>query len=183
MELLERCFTPIRHFTLVQLALLVTFSSVCLAVWFKTLVLCKYATRFIFINGNLLPSGPDWPILGGCHLSIMQSWAWAILLQGQGGVIFIPFLNYVCLFGSTLMYNLLLPRPASNTTVALAGIGSTPWTSSVTTALWCATRRSGMSTETTHGSTMPQPWCPLRLLPLGHPFKRPSQELWHGETL
>lgn len=43
---------------------------------------------------------------------------------------------------------LLTSRPASSTTAALVGTGSTPWTSWATTGPLCATRRTGIQAKT-----------------------------------
>lgn len=159
---------------------------------------CSWGLKFVFCHCKhysswelVLLLGSDWSIPGGCHLSIMQSWAWAILLQGQGErfIVWVFDISLCCYKSFFFFFFFLFRRPASNTTVAPAGIGSIPWTSSAITALWCETRRSGTSTEATHGSSLPQPGRPLRLLPREHcsrvglPQKKPFQELGLGETL
>lgn len=53
-----------------------------------------------------------------------------------------------CLLTKHSVALLLPPRPASSTTAALAGTGSTPWTSWATTGPSCATRRTGTPART-----------------------------------
>lgn len=82
---------------------------------------------------------------------LKETWSrWHITEIKFGAVVFHHILHAVVCHGCSIR---LTRRPASSTTAAPAGTGSTPWTSWATTGPSCATRRTGTparADESTH---------------------------------